>query len=215
MIKRIPKKIKIIIALSAVIIMGLIFYLALRSKKVNQPTAPVNLEITNSTPANGANSVGVADPILITFNQPTDYLTITVTSDPSEEWSISQASPSSVKIAHKLYLRVATNYTLTILQHGNPVGKLVFKTANEQNDPRFLQNIQTENGKKYPLLSLTPYETLDYKVVYTAPLTLEIELKNNNVTSQDAITQVQSWVKSNGIDPSTHKYTVTSPSPAP
>jgi hypothetical protein len=213
-IKNIPKKLKVVAIIISVVAISLIIFLTFRPKKASPPSSPANLEITSSNPANGAAGVSVFDPMTVTFNQPADFLTITAISDPTEQWAVTQASPNSVKIDHKLYLRVATDYTLTILQHGNPIGKIVFETANEQNDPRFLQGLQTERDKKYPLLSLTPYETTKYRIVYSAPLTLEIDLKVS-ADSQEVILEVQSWVKSHGIDPSTHKYIVIAPSPTP
>jgi methionine-rich copper-binding protein CopC len=170
--------------------------------------------ILNSTPAENASGVSVFDPITITFNQAINSTTLYVSSEPSEEWSVVQSAPNAVNLEHAQYLRVATTYTITILQDGNLIGTLTFETAHEQNDPRQLQTLQSELNKDYPLASLTPYETSDYRIVYSAPLTLEIQLKGS-IKAQDAISQVQSWVKSNGIDPSTHKYIVVNASPSP
>jgi hypothetical protein len=214
MMKNTPKKLKVVAIIISIAAMCLIIFLAFRPKKEVLPSFPTNLEVTSSSPANGDAGVSVFDPFTVTFNEPADFLTVTAVSDPTEQWVVTQASPNSVKIDHKLYLRVATNYTLTILQHGNPIGKIVFRTANEQNDPRFLQGLQVERDKKYPLLSLTPLETAKYRIVYSAPLTLEVSLKVS-ADSQEAIEEVRSWVKSRGIDPSTHKYVVVASSPTP
>lgn len=170
--------------------------------------------ITNSTPTENALGVSVFDPITITFNQPVDSSSVTVTSNPSENWTTSQITPNTVKVGHELYLRVSTTYKLTISQNGNAIETLTFVTAHEQNDPRQLQGLQSDLNKNYPLASLTPYETSDYRVIYSAPLTLEIDLKNS-IGTQEAITQVQAWVKSNGVDPGTHKYNVVNVSPTP
>lgn len=167
----------------------------------------IPLSIESSVPANGSDSVSVFDPIIIKFNQNINSKDLYISSEPFESWDISQYSPNSIQVNHQEYLRVATQYKLLILKNGTLIGTITFKTAHEQNDPRFLQTLQSELNKDYPLISLTPYETSNYKVVYIAPLTLEIELKNQ-MDQQTVISQVKLWVKSNGIDPSTHKYNV-------
>jgi Bacterial Ig-like domain len=173
-----------------------------------------SLTIVNSIPADNASSFDVFSPITLTFDRSVSSLSISVTSDPAEDWTTSQVTPKSVAVNHKLYLRDATSYQLTILQYGKAIGTLTFKTAHNQNDPRQLQTLQSNLNNDYPLAASTPYETPDYVVVYSAPLTLDIQL-SGTLTAQDAILQVQTWVKSKGIDPATHKYIVTTPSPTP
>lgn len=211
--KNIKQKLILGVAIIIVIIIAVTISVYLSQKK-GGGSVPTAMAITESTPTEGASGVNVFDPIIITFNQNVDPLTITATSNPTENWSVSQTSPKTVNIDHKLYLRVATTYTLTILQHGSIVGTLTFETASEQNDPRQLQSLQSELNKNYPLASLTPYETPDFRVVYGAPLTLDISIKSS-IGAQSAISQVQAWVKSNGIDPATHKYIVVTPTPTP
>ncbi len=204
---------KLIIAGVIITAVTITIFIYLSQKKVITPTSTPIL-ITKSAPSEGSIGVSVFDPISITFNQPVDSVSVTVMSEPSENWTTSQISPNIIKVDHKLYLKVSTTYKLNILQHGNLVGTLVFETAREQNDPRQLQNLQLELDKNYPLASLTPYQTPDYRVVYSAPLTLGITLKTS-IEKQTAISQVQTWVKSNGVDPETHKYIVTNPSTTP
>jgi hypothetical protein len=201
---------KLIIAGVAVfIIIIAVVFVSLSRRSRTEPTT-TEVSIVSSIPAQGASGVSVFDPIVVTFNQDVDQLTFTATSDPTENWTVSQNTPDSLKIDHKLYLRVATTYKLTVLQHGFPIGEITFETAREQNDPRLLQNLQSELDRDYPLAKLTPYETPDYRVVYSAPLTFEIGLKSS-IETQEAISQVQSWVLSHGVDPSTHKFEVVSP----
>jgi hypothetical protein len=209
--KNIKQKLIIASVIVVAILIAVFIYLS-QKKIVTNTSTPI--VITSSVPINGDSSVSVFNPITITFNQPVDPSSVTVISDPSENWTTSQVTPDTIVLDHNLYLRVATTYKLTILQHGNIVGTLGFETAQEQNDPRQLQNLQSQLDKNYPLASLTPYETTDYRVIYSAPLTIEIQLKGSMKT-QDAITQVQAWVKSNGVNPTTHKYIVTGPSPTP
>ncbi|MGA3291656.1 MAG: Ig-like domain-containing protein [Candidatus Microgenomates bacterium] len=210
--KNIKPKFKIVGIIAVVfIILAITLIYALQK---NKTTTSIPIAITDSTPKDGASGVSVFDPITITFNQKVDSSTFTVSSDPSENWTISQTTPSTIKLDHQLYLEVSTTYKLTVLQNDNVVGTITFETENEQNDPRQLQNLQSELNKDYPLASLTPYETSNFRVVYTAPLTLGITLKGST-EAQDAILQVESWVESNGIDPGTHKYIIIAASPTP
>lgn len=210
--KNIKRKLKIISGIIIIFFIALFIYLSQKKVSINT-SSPIT--ITGSVPTNGSSKVSVFDPITITFNQKIDPKNIIVTSDPSEDWTISQDVSNSIKINHGLYLRVATTYKLTIVQNNNTVvGTLNFETAQEQNDPRQLQNLQSQLNKSYPLASLTPYETSDYKVVYSAPLTLQINIKSS-IEKQEAISEVQAWVKSNGVEPLTHKYIVINSSPTP
>lgn len=214
--KNIKPNFKLIAIVLIVIIVAVVAFMYFSRKKAQAPSpVPVSLAIINSTPSDGALGVNVFDPVIITFNQTVDPTTITASSDPSEDWSVSGLSPNTVKINHKLYLRVATTYKLIVQEHASPIETLTFETAHEQNDPRFLQTIKTQEEKDYPLGSYIPYETLNYRVIYSAPLTLEIDLKTY-MDQQQAISEVQSWVSSHGVDPATHKYIVVGPpSPTP
>lgn len=170
-------------------------------------TTTGNIVITSSLPADGEIGVSVFNPIELTFNQEVDPLLVEVFSDPSETWSLNQKTNNSFELNHKSYLRVATKYQMTIKYNGDNIGSLSFVTAKEQNDPRLLQTLQSEMDRDYPLAKLTPYETPELSVVYSAPLTLEIDIKGQ-ISTAEAILKIQSWVKQKGTDPSTHKYTI-------
>jgi len=193
--------------LALLFIASLIFIFMSISTHKKKTVTVENIQIISSVPANESSSFSVFDPIVLTFNQEINPTSINVFSDPYEVWSVYQRSENSVVLNHKSYLSVATKYKLTISYNNKVVGTLNFETAKEQNDPKLLQSLQLEMDRDYPLAKLTPYETPDYKVVYVAPLTLEISIKSQ-INSQTAIEKVQSWVKQNGIDPSTHKYVV-------
>jgi hypothetical protein len=203
---------KLIIAAVVIVIIIITIFIYLSPKK--GPISTSGATVANSVPAQGASEVNVFDPITITFNQNVDPTSITVTSNPSENWTITQNTPNSITIDHSLYLKIATTYKLTVMQNDSNIETLTFETAHDQNDPRQLQSLKSQLNNDYPLASLTPYETSDYRVVYSAPLTLEIDIKSS-IGTQDAILQVQSWVKSQGVDPVTHKYITVTASPAP
>lgn len=201
---RLNKKTKILIVLAAISLISIIFILVSTRKKTVSITG--NVEITSSTPLDKSIGFSVFNPVRLVFNQEIDPSLIEVFSDPSETWVVSQTVGNSVDLNHQLYLRAATKYKLTTTYNGAIVGILNFETAREQNDPRLLQTLQTEMDKDYPLAKLTPYETPDYKVIYAAPLTLEIDIKSQ-ISTQEATLKIKSWVSQHGVNPSTHKYT--------
>lgn len=206
---KIKRKTIILILFAAASLLSIVFIFVSTRKKTVVTTG--NIEINSSTPTNESVGVSVFDPIELTFNQEVDTSLIEVFSEPSETWSVNQTQQGSVELNHKSFLRVATKYKLTISYDGKIVDVLTFETAKEQNDPRMLQNLQSEMDRDYPLAKLTPYETPEYKVVYVAPLTLEINIKSL-ISTQAATLKIQSWVKQNGEDPSTHKYILVPPS---
>lgn len=198
-----------LIILGILSLLSIVFIFMSTRKKTVVTTG--NVEISSSIPTNEATGVSVFDPIELMFNQEVDTSLIEVFSEPSETWSASQTQQGSIELNHKSFLRVATKYKLTISYDGKIVDFLTFETAKEQNDPRMLQTLQSEMDRDYPLAKLTPYETPDYKVVYVAPLTLEISIKSL-ISTQAATLKIQSWVRQNGEDPSTHKYITIPPS---
>lgn len=210
---KITKKKVIIISITLVAFI-IIFAILFMPKKKQTTTPSVPLAITSTVPAKDSSEVSVFDPITIMFNQDVDPASVTVTSDPAENWTTTQLSPNTIRADHKLYLKVATTYHLTIFLHGSPFDTLLFQTASDQNDPRQIQNLQSEVKKDYPLAQFTPYKNINYRVVYSAPLTLEIDI-SGSIDPQQAISQVQTWVSTHGVNPSTHKYVVVSPSPTP
>jgi methionine-rich copper-binding protein CopC len=199
------RKWKIIIAIIAFLIF--VVFIFINSPQKNPIQRSVT--ITSSVPANNATSVSVFNPVSITFNQPVDPSNITITSTPVETWSLTQESANTVQANHALYFKNATSYKLTVSIQEKIIGTIAFKTEQPQNDPRQLQQLQSDLNKDYPLASFTPYQTPNYRVVYSAPLTLEIDI-TGSISTQDAILQVKSWVSSNNVDPTTHKYNVVS-----
>lgn len=63
---------------------------------------------------------------------------------------------------------------------------------------REAQSLKTD----YPLDAYLPYNTQDFKITYTDILTLKVVIKNPDVSKVKQ--EVNDWIKSHGIDPSTH-----------
>ena len=177
-------------------------YLLLQEK----PALP--LTIQGSTPADQQTGVDLFAPISVTFNSALDPNLLSVTSLPPETWTITPENASTYEFAHKLALSPSTKYLLTFTYQGQSLS-LTFTTQKSQGDPRLIQTIKEQMSIDYPLANLTPYETNLYRVVYSAPLTLEITLKTAVTTSDQAIAEIKSWVRNHGGDSSTHQYIVT------
>ncbi len=197
------------------VLVGVAFIVSLIYLSQKSKPSPTPIEIITSSPVNGSDSADVFSPTIITFNQPVTASDFSVSSTPEELWSIQQKGPNTIEADHLQYLRVATEYTLLISQKGQTIATLNFTTANSQNDPRYLQGLQSDLDKNYPLAQFTPYETALYRVVYSAPLALEIDLKSYTLDQASVIEQIKAWVQSHGVDPATHTYTVVAPSPTP
>lgn len=176
-----------------------------------KPATPLP-QVLSSIPTPNAKKVNLVDPLKIKFDQNVDPSRITITSTPSEEWSITHGDDNStIILKSKQFLRVETNYSLAILYDAKPISTLNFQTIAQQGDPRYTQGVLQDMARDYPLSTKLPYDTSLYHVVYASPLTLEITIKNKNVSSLKAIDDIKSWVKSLGADPSTHQYAIATP----
>jgi methionine-rich copper-binding protein CopC len=195
--------------LSVIVFIFLIFSLFYKPK----PALP---KIISSLPSANSTSVLVTDPIQLKFDQPVDPSLLTVSSNPPEVWAIQSGDDNTIAtLKSKQYLRAETPYSLSILYHNQPTFTLNFKTIPQQGDPRYTQGVLQEMSHDYPLAKFTPYETTQYLVVYSSPMTLEITLKSPNIPHDQAISDIRAWVTSVGGDATAHQYVIATQSPAP
>ena len=204
------QKFKIVLAFT----IAIAFIVSLLYLSQNSRPAPIP-ELVTSSPASGAVTASVVEPISLVYNQPVDISTLSFASAPKIAGSMSQPRSDTVVITHAAYLQSNTKYTLNISRGQETITTLSFTTGVGQGDPNFYQQVNAEMDKNYPLAQFTPYENPYFRVVYSAPLALEITLKNTTLTPDQAITQIKSWVQSHGLDPSSHTYSVVAPSPTP
>ncbi|MFH2085527.1 MAG: Ig-like domain-containing protein [bacterium] len=198
---------KFLLSLAALAFITLIF--SLFPKKQALPT------IIASNPDSNATQVSVYNPLEITFDQDISPTSFSITSIPSEDWSLSLKSPRVLTLSHTLYLQTNKLYTLNLSYNNQSLTTLTFTTKEERNDPRYLQDVQKDMDRDYPLATKLPYNTPSYRVVYSAPLTLEITLKSQTISSTKAIADIKSWVTQNGGDAAAHKYVIgTGPLPS-
>jgi hypothetical protein len=194
----------LIVAILLGIISFIIYLFSLLSPKL-----PI---IIKSLPKHNSLQNSVTNPLIIQFDAPVIFSDFTIISTPKEDWTISQVDNQTISINHQKYLFSNTKYMITLSYKGRPLPDYVFTTAAGQSDPRFLQDIKLKMDMQFPLMAITPYNTSQYRVVYSAPLTLEITIKNRNLTTVEAIDQVKSWVTKNGGDADSHKYVIAATS---
>lgn len=175
---------------------------------LNRKQAAALPKIVNSDPSFGTTNGDIFKPISLDFNLPVISSDFSITSAPPENWTISQSGSASILLTHQQILHPATLYTLNLTWQNKPLPPLTFTTQLAQGDPRLVQELTEELTRDYPLARFTPYETSNYKVVYSAPMTFEITIKNPNLKSDEVVTEIKAWVTQNGGDVSAHKFIV-------
>lgn len=182
----------------ALLTLALSFFLP----QANKPT------LISSTPHTNSTKYSLIDPLEFKFRNSVLATDFSLSSTPVSEWVITQKDVQTLSATHPKPLSPSTQYTVNILWKGQFLASLTFTTIASQTDYELLDRLETELARDYPLANFVPYTTVQYRVIYTAPLTLEITLKNPNISSDEAVADIQSWVKSQGVDPASHKYVV-------
>lgn len=171
-------------------------------------TKPPQLIKTN--PSHQESGVELNSEIILTFDKDIKKELLTIQTYPPINYLVSISGTTATLTPQKSYLP-QTTYSLKIYYKNQHQQNLSFTTQQAQSNPRQIQEIQERVERQYPLATLTPYETQNYSVTYTNPLTLEIEMLSNNISSKEAIQLVKNWVSSQGLDPKTHTYITKSP----
>lgn len=185
-----------------IVAFGLFLLSLLTNPPLDQPT------VLQSSPLPGSTTVRHTDSIILRFDQAIDTSLLAISSVPEEAWSVSPGIIEEVVLTPKQYFRVDTDYILNLSYQDRPLYSLNFKTIPQQSDPRYAQEVVQELAKNYPLASKIPFENSLFRIVYVSPLTIEVENKNPNLTSQEIIDEVRAWVTQNGGNASAHKYIV-------
>lgn len=204
MIKIWPKNRFLRVVLVA-LVLGLV-YLGLYLSSTRPPAPPV---LVSSSPANNALQVGLLDPVIFEFETPVLASDFAIASTPSLSWQVKNQGQYMVVATHSPAFSSATRYSLALSWRGASLLTHNLTALQTQEDVVLIQNMKAELARDYPLGQKTPYETTAFRVVYSAPLTLEITLKNTTLSAETALADIRSWVQSNGLDPASHKYVVS------
>jgi hypothetical protein len=201
-----------------IIILGIIAFLFLIFSLIYKPIEPLP-QLLTSLPAQDSQKVSLTDPVRLKFDQEVDPSLLTITSTPTEEWFIQAGDDKSIIILKsKQYFHVETKYVINISYKNEPISTLNFKTIAQQGDPRYTQEVLSEMDRDYPIAVKLPYTSNLYRVIYSAPMTLEISIKNDNILPEKAFSDIRAWVTSVGGDADAHKYVISDeplPSAAP
>lgn len=188
------------------IIFGIAVLLTFIFSLVLKPSIPLP-EVTKTSPIDRSTKVNYFDKISYTFNSNVDPNLLTLTSIPEENWQKSPKNTREVIFNSVQYLQVNTQYTLTLSYNQIPIHNLTFTTIPQQSDPRYVQEVNNELKRDYPLAVKTPLERPGFSAVYSKPLTLEITLKAGVNERSEIVNTIRDWVKENGLDPDSHTYT--------
>lgn len=181
-------------------------------RQLQNPPLPTLL---NSDPTQNAQNVDLFAPIVFKFSSPLTGLVLTASSQPSLPWDIQLTAPDTLTLSHSLALTPSTDYEVTLNAGSEIITTLSFTTQNAQGDPGFVQRLRKEMLEDFPLADHVPYETAQFLIYYTAPHTLQIDIKNPTLSPAQAIGQVKSWVNSYGLAINSHQYSTASVPPSP
>lgn len=200
-----PKNLKIPLIVSLVLLALVAIVLIFRSSSLKTPT------LKSTLPLDDAKNVTLISSVSFVFNEAVLLADFTLSSDPSFNYLLTQPNPETIIASHPLSFQPSTTYTLTLNWKGRLLTTKQFSTLVAQEDPLLIQNMKDELASDYPLGNSTPYETPSYRVVYSAPLTLAISLKSPGFDQDLAISEIKSWVKSQGGNVDLHKYVIAAP----
>lgn len=196
------------------VVVGVVVLLAISILDL-RPKAPKLIEPIPKTIPNLADPNA---PLTLMFDRAVALNDFSFTLKPAEEIMPEATDQTTIVINFKKPRAINLKYLLTANYKNSPLFELTFTTnvsQNTQYDARFNQEIQKELDQDYPLITQTPHNTPLYRVVYSAPMTLEITIKNPSIGSTEAIADAKEWVRSLGGDVEAHKYVIAPPSPAP
>lgn len=158
------------------------------------------------SPLDRAQNVDLRSSLNYSSDNPLILSEISITSSPSLDLELNLQNPNTLVATHKLAFQPSTTYTISLAWRDQNILTHSFTTIKSQEDPLLIQSMKDELERDYPLAQKLPLKTPQYRVVYSAPLTLEITLINPNFTSEEIIEEVKSWVTQNGGDVSAHKF---------
>jgi len=169
-------------------------------------------KVLGTQPANGQTNVSAGEQAIIInvdspIVSPSSY-SLEISPPLPYYWKIMANYPTK-KIAVQVFgaLTTSTTYTITIKNsRKEPVYSWSFTTSNitpESSSGIAADQSNTFHQKYYPLLPYLPFTNNDFQIYYVDNLTLEVDITNSNVDMVK--NEVDNWIKSHGVNPSTHK----------
>lgn len=183
------------------------FTVSIIKTKVSPPV------LISTVPSENSKNISVLGGIALEFNEKISVSDFTINSSPEETWTISQKDDFTLIAKADKTLKSETKYQLNLNWKTTSLDTLFYTTEKNQTDYELINDIKAEVARDYPLSKFTPYDAPQLSAVYGPPLTMEITIKNSNLSSQEAIDQVKNWIKDNGGDVDAHKYIIVSAKP--
>lgn len=191
------------LALIAGLLVGLTFFL--------QKKAP-GLEVVYVSPENQTENVSIPTQIKIDFSQPlkNQEEIIAVLSPDTEIEKKLENDNQTLILSPTFQLHPNADYQLTVKNQKEQIlWQSNFKTEKMQGDPNLPAAQIKYTEENYPLLPHIPYETENFYVVYSRPLTLKVVILKG--TQKEIEPLVLNWIRSHNVDPSTHEIIWTKP----
>ncbi len=177
------------------------------------PATQKKFRVLKTTPANLENNVYPGEiKITITTDEyvisPKSF-SLSITPSLPDHWEFSNSFPSKTLVV-QVYggLALNTEYSLALNDaDGNAIYNWKFTTSSQT--PENSTGAAREETEKlfntyYPLIYDTPYSTGTFKIEYYDRLTFEVTVYGRDV--EKIKQEVNDWVKSKGVDPSTHTF---------
>lgn len=167
--------------------------------------------VASTTPNNGESNVTPGEIIIsFTTDKPLisqNSFSMNITPALPNYWKIVNSYPTNV-VKAQVYgnMKLNTEYTITVSDtNGRLVYSWIFTTSNVPAESSSLLQKEIEEQLKkdyYPLINYIPYESANFSIDYIDRLSLVVKGKNSNL---DLVKKgVNDWIRSKGVDPSTH-----------
>lgn len=198
------KRTKIIIFLSILLILVVILKII-----IPKNIAP---QIIETQPKENDTQVPLETKIIVTFDQKIAPDNWQISFSPELSFTLI-TNENKLEIQPTAFLMEETKYLINIRnsQFKSFSYSFSFTTVSKPTisplktglgDPYFYNEIQKEVSDKYPLLKNIPFESENWWITYRGPLQLKVTLKKDTAEIRQ---EVLDWIKSKGVDPSTHK----------
>lgn len=191
---------KIIIGLSLAVILVILIVTLPKLKK-----GP--LEVLQVSPVPASQNIDAKTTINLIFNQKPLMKDISFKTEPEFKFN-QEVFNQSLLITPEKTLEEGTTYQIEVLFKNKNIFVWSFSTREFTETEEIEVEIE-ETKRMYPLIDYLPLETDSYHLTYIKPMTLQVTLKIEDKKKVEK--EIKEWIKSKGIDPSTHQITFTTP----
>lgn len=195
-----PQSRKIIIGLLFATIVVVIIAIVPKLKK--KP-----LEVLQVSPTPASQNVDVKTTINLIFNQKPSMKDVSFKVTPEFKFD-QEVSEQSLFLTPQKILEEGTTYQIEVLFKNKSIFVWSFSTREFTESEEVEVEIE-ETKRLYPLIDYLPLETDSYHLTYIKSMTLQVTLKIED--KKEVEKEIEEWIKSKGIDPSTHQIIFTTP----